>query len=109
MGEAKNRAKAHPLQAMHDELLKAGKLVEAGWISLRIAAVPADAPEIQLDEMRSAFFAGAQHLMGCIMTVLDPGEEPTLEDLQRMDRIQRELDAFLQDFQLRKFPTQGKA
>jgi hypothetical protein len=59
--------------------------------------------------MRMAFFAGAQHLFGTIMTVLEPGDEPTPKDLQRMDLIHLELDAFIKDFSLKHTPTKGTA
>lgn len=98
------------LQRLHDALLNQGLLIEAGWVSLRLAAVPADAPEVQLEEMRNAFFAGAKHLLDSIMYLLDPGsEEPTDADLARMDKIQGELDAFIQTFALRRLPTEGNA
>jgi hypothetical protein len=60
---------------MIDELTKRlvdeGKIIEAGWISLRLTVIPKDAPEIQLNEMRTVFFAGAQHLFGSILSMLD--------------------------------------
>lgn len=86
-----------------------GQLIEAGWLGLRIAAVPADAPPVQLDEMRNAFFAGAQHLFSSIMGVLDAGEEITEQDLQRMSNIQAELDLFIAEYGAKHLPTQGTA
>ena len=72
-----------------------GKIIEAGWISLRLYGIPPPgAPDIQVEEMRRAFFAGAHHLFASIMTVLEPGTEPTANDLERMDKIHRELDAY---------------
>ncbi len=53
-------------KAFIDELTKKliddGRLIEAGWQGLRIFALPQNASEIQVTEMRKAFFAGAQHL-----------------------------------------------
>lgn len=86
-----------------------GYLIEAGWIGLRIAAVPLDASPAQLDEMRNAFFAGAQHLFSSIMTILEPGAEPTDKDLARMDLIDAELKKFIERYELRHFPTKGTA
>lgn len=97
------------LQKLARDLTEKGKLIEAGWIALRLAALPADAPPIQLEEMRNAFFAGAQHLFGSIMDILDPGEEPTDADLRRMDLIDRELKAFIADYQVRRMPAEGSA
>lgn len=85
------------LKRLSRELTDQGKLIEAGWISLRLAANPSASPE-QLREMRMAFFAGAQHLFVSIMTILDPGDEATQKDLDRLDLINAELQAFLKDF-----------
>jgi hypothetical protein len=77
------------------KLAEEGKLIEAGWVGLLQAAIPADAPPIQVREMRMAFMAGAQHLFSSIMVVLEPGaEEATEADLKRMDLIAAELTAF---------------
>lgn len=95
------------LTEIERRLVDDGKLIEAGWVGLQIAAIPKDASPTQLEEMRSAFFAGAQHLFACITDILDPGEEPTEKDLQRMDQIDKELRRFIQDFSLRHLPTDG--
>jgi hypothetical protein len=97
------------LERLTRELADSGKLIEAGWVGLRIACELEDAPAIQLEEMRNAFFAGAQHLFGSIMTVLDPGSGPTDKDLERMDLIDRELRDFINDFSMRRLPTEGRA
>ncbi len=97
------------LEQLSRELTDKGKLIESGWIGLRIACDLEDAPKVQLEEMRNAFFAGAQHLFASIMTILDPGAEPTDKDLERMDLIDRELKAFIQVFELRHGITKGSA
>lgn len=86
-----------------------GQLIEAGWVSLRIMSVPDDAPPIQIDEMRNAFFAGAQHLFHSIMSILDPGEEPTDADMSRLDKIDKELRGFIEEFKLRHLLHEGQA
>lgn len=100
--------RAH-LERLTRELTDSGKLIECGWVGMRLACDLIDAPQDQLREMRMAFFAGAQHLFGSIMTVLDPGEEPTDKDLKRMDLIHTELQAFIKDFELQHTPTKGTA
>ena len=55
------------------ELADQGKLLEVGWLSLRYGVMSADASTVQVDEMRMAFFAGAQHLFASLVTMLDPG------------------------------------
>jgi hypothetical protein len=97
------------LERVSRELTDQGKLIEAGWIGLRIAAIPLDASALQLQEMRMAFFAGAQHLFASIMTILEPDAAPTDKDMERMDLIQRELQAFINDFTIRNCPTTGQA
>lgn len=100
--------RAH-LERLSKEMADRGRLIEAGWIGLRLAAVPLDAPAAQLDEMRTAFFAGAHHLLQSIMTMMDPGDEPTDADMARMDGIQAELDGFFEDFKLRHAQAEGRA
>ncbi|MCE7026406.1 hypothetical protein [Jiella avicenniae] len=97
------------LERLSKRLTAEGQLIEAGWIGLRLAAIPHDAPPIQLTEMRNAFFAGAHHLLASIMTILDPGEEPTAADLERLSQIRRELDAFIADYAAKAMPTDGSA
>ncbi len=97
------------LERLSRELTDKGMLIESGWIGLRIACDLEDAPKTQLEEMRNAFFAGAQHLFSSIMTILNPGADPTDKDLERMDHIDRELKAFINDFQIRNIPTEGSA
>jgi hypothetical protein len=86
------------LKRLSIELTDKGKLIEAGWVGLRLALRLEDAPKTQLEEMRKAFFAGAQHLFSSIMTVLDEGSEPTEADMRRMSQISDELEAFGNQF-----------
>lgn len=86
-----------------------GKLIEAGWTGYRMLVLPPDAPQIQIDECRTAFMAGAQHLFGSIMNILDPGEQETEADLRKMDLIDRELRAFAREMAMRVSKTKGSA
>ncbi len=79
---------------MSKEFVDQGKLIEAGWVSMRALAIPKDAPEIQVREMRMAFMAGAQHLFSSIFAIMDSDREPTAQDLKRMDLIHAELLVF---------------
>ncbi len=83
------------------KLLDQGKLLEAGFLGLRYAAIPKEASETQLTELRMAFFAGAQHLFGSLMNALDPGTEPTDADMRRMGNLHKELTQFLAEFKLK--------
>jgi hypothetical protein len=98
------------LRRFERELVDKGKLIEAGWVGLRLAAIPDGAPKIQLEEMRNAFFAGAQHLFGSIMGILDDDREPTEADMKRMSLIADELETFAKDFSKQhgiKWPSDG--
>lgn len=83
---------------LHDELMKRftadGKLIEAGWQSMRLLVLPRDAPAVQIDEMRKAFFMGAQHLYAALMCIMDADREPTDKDMEKMSLIHNELEAF---------------
>jgi len=87
------------LQELSQKLADNGKLLEAGWVGFRMYVIPQQAPAQQIDEMRIAFMAGAQHLFGSIMTMLDPEDEPTDDDMQRMNLIHKELEAFANELQ----------
>jgi len=89
------------LDLMCKKFADQGRLIEIGWIALRFTAISDDAPEVQLNEMRYAFFAGAQHLLGSMMQILEPGEDATANDLGRMNLIAAELDAFGQEIKNR--------
>lgn len=95
------------LERFTKELIDQGKLIEAGWVGMRLACGLEDAPADQLHQMRMAFFAGAQHLMGSMMSALDPEAEPTDEDLRRMGLIMGELDGFITAFARDHIPSVG--
>jgi len=80
------------------KLVDEGLLIEAGWVSLKMMAVPKTAPQIQVDEMRNAFFAGAHHLFAGILSFLEAGQEPTEKDLHRMTQVNDELNRFIETY-----------
>ena len=97
------------LVQLSKRLADEGKLIEAGWISLRLAVIPLDAPAVQLEEMRNAFMAGAQHLFASLLTILEPDTKPTDADMMRMDLIDQELRAFGEELKLRVSRSKGSA
>lgn len=100
------------LERLTRELAESGKLIEAGWLSMRVACDLHDAPAGQLEDMRMAFFAGAQHLFGSLTSgegVLDPGADETEGDLRRFDLIDTELKEFIKAFEMRHIKTKGSA
>ena len=86
------------IDALAKELVDRGLLIEAGWQTLKMMSVAPNAPQLQVDEMRNTFFAGAQHLFACMMGILDPGAEVTDADFRRMDAISDELEKFYNEF-----------
>ena len=78
-----------------------GMLIEAGWIALKTLTIPSHAPQVQLDEMRNSFFAGAQHVFSTMVSMLDPDAEPTEDDMRRMSMIYSELEEFARQFKLK--------
>lgn len=76
------------------ELTDKGLIIEGGWMGLVIHMGLENAPKAQLDNMRKAFYAGALHLFSSIMTILEPGAEPTEKDLKRLDLMDAELRKF---------------
>jgi hypothetical protein len=77
------------------KLTDSGRLIEAGFVELRMIILE-DAPPIQVEEMRNAFFAGAQHLFSSILQILEPGAEPTEKDMHRLTLIDIELREFIE-------------
>lgn len=83
------------------QAIDAGVLIELGFTSLVAeawAGLPKDSQQYQ--DLRCAFFAGAQHLFGTIANVLDPDSpDATTRDLARMASISDELDRFIREFE----------
>lgn len=100
--------RAH-LERMTQKLIDDGRLIEAGWNGLRLAAIPLNTPADRLEDLRSAFFAGARHLFTSLMCAFDAEEEPTEEDYRRIELIDRELAAFIRDYEMRNVKTEGSA
>jgi hypothetical protein len=100
--------RAH-LEHLTRKLADEGKLIEAGWVAMRLQAIPLNAPAGQLHEMRLAFMAGAQHLFASMMGMLDPEPTETPDDMRRMDLIHQELDAFRRELELWVAKAKGKA
>ena len=90
-------------------LVDQGKLIEAGWKSYDLLVLSPNAPDVQRSETRLAFFAGAQHLFGSIMSILEPGAEPTENDLRRMTAIDLELTQYIEEFKFRTAQPEGSA
>jgi hypothetical protein len=75
-------------------LMDEGKLIEIGWKAFELQVMPITAGKAQRHDMRAAFFAGAQHLFGSIISGLDEDPNPTPADERRLEQIDKELRAF---------------
>lgn len=97
------------IRAVHDAVVKTlvdqGKLIEAGFAAYRAVMMPPDASDNAVSVARVMYMSGAQHLFASIMSILDPGSEPTAADLNRMSLIAAELEAFASELELRVAPT----
>ena len=104
---------AAEMRAVHDALAKKladqGKLLEAGFVAMRAAIIPAGASEGQVSDMRIAYMGGAQHLFATMMAMLDPEADPTAGDILRMSLIDAELRAFEGELKLRAARAEGSA
>src|SRR6266702_8666663 len=94
------------LERLTRELADQGKLIEAGWVGLRLLMHPETSPA-QLDAMRTAYFSGAHHLWASLMNTLEPGVMETPTDLRRMDLIHQELEAWDKEFRLKMAQSKG--
>ncbi len=68
--------------------------IKDGWDSYQEMVVPIDAPDVQIAETKQAFYSGAAILFHTIMLGLEGGDEATDADMQWMQDLQNEIDAF---------------
>lgn len=83
------------------ELCDRGQIVEGGWRAYELLTGLSNAGKIQRDECRKAWFFGADHVFSSMLTMIDAGEEPTQNDLERMDKLDTELKNFKDQFGLK--------
>jgi hypothetical protein len=76
---------------------KKAMLIAEGWNEYRERVIPSDAHESQVIGSKRAFYAGAQSLLSNILTMLDPGEEPSENDLAMMDDLESEIVQYCLD------------
>lgn len=68
------------------------------WASYEKNVMPKTCGANQRIETRRAFYAGAQGLLGALASMFDSeDQEPTVEDLKRIDGVKAELDKFVDD------------
>lgn len=89
-------------------LFETGKPVEAGWQIYRLffLKLPFHEPSYDLQE---AFFVGAEYTFNSMISALDPGEEPTEDDMRRMELLKAEIDQISSTLQLKYEITVGRS
>lgn len=87
-------------------LADSGQLIEAGFVGLRMG-LPPDLGEGSLDLIRTAYFGGAQHLFASMMVMLEPGSDPTDNDMRRMDSLHTELERWRAEMIVRSAREKG--
>ena len=95
------------VEALTAALIDKGLFIELGFLTLRWKAWP-EAPPAMVQEMRMAFFAGAQHVFHGVLNVLGESKDE-VADFHRMDQVDAELRRFIDDFQSRFLKTEGSA
>ena len=96
MTKLSEETKCHVISAIIDT----GKIIESGYMALCIAAYP-DAPEIQIQEMRNAFFAGARLALDAIIAIVNDqasGATSHERSVEKIKKIDGELREFLSEF-----------
>jgi len=76
-----------------EDLLRAGNIIEAGWVLMLLARAPDGTPQHIINSMKMAFFLGARHMLEALVM----SHEQNLSDatMQRVvDDLGKELDAF---------------
>ncbi len=86
-----------------------GMLVAAGFVAFRKTVMNDNATLDQVQAMQIAFYAGAQHVFHSMMGTWDEGEEPTEDDMARLDKLDSELRAFAAKMELAFSDTEGSA
>ncbi len=69
------------------------KTVASQWEEFRSKVMPANAPTVQVTEMRRAFYSGAYSFLAELMN-FDPGTEATEADLASLDAAKVEMETF---------------
>lgn len=90
------------LHKMADMILKdlsdRGQVVEGGWRAYELLCGLQNVSSTQRNECRKAFFFGAGHVFTSMITMMEPGTEPTDKDMERMNKLNSELEIFMQPF-----------
>ncbi len=76
-------------------------LVAEQWNEFARQVLPPNCSSIQRQEMRCAFYAGAESILFRVISAFAPETEPTEEDLQIVEDVHQELRDFAKEFSRR--------
>ena len=94
------------VKELMQEYIDAGRSVEAAWVADCYRYAPQGIDKEQFDDMRETFFAGATFVFSTITENARQSKGmPTLEQLEYMSEISRELRAYCDEM----LPTVGNA
>lgn len=100
-------------QILQRFILKGGPIIGGMFDGYRGNVMPPGAGPVQILECKRAFFAGARSLLDLMMAATDAGDDVTARDEAIMAAIDRELDQWMTDGQMRAHtvavPPQGRA
>lgn len=68
------------------------------WNSYARAVIPNDVSDVQREEMRNTFYAGALGVFNALVVNLSKGPDVQPEDLERMADLNAELKEFGEEF-----------
>lgn len=71
----------------------------SAWRSYLTTLIPADAPPIQREECRRAFYAGAVCMFSLTLKATEPKDETVCED--NLSALHKELEAFTIDLRIK--------
>jgi hypothetical protein len=71
-------------------------MIEKEWRKFCLACF-GDISEQQYTDLRRTFYGGASAMYFSLLSMLDPGDEPTDADLQKMRDLHAELHKFNED------------
>jgi hypothetical protein len=75
-------------------------MIGESWASYQAEVVPADAPAVQREECKRAFYAGAQAMFTAVLAATEPDDEDVCE--ARLAALEREMQDFLRLFKQRE-------
>lgn len=97
------------LHMQQKENLPTEAVIQQGFATLKSFMYPEGIPLHQENDLKIAYFSGAQLLASSMLSILANDIEPTAEDMTRLDNIIKELETFSHELKSRLVPVQVKA